>query len=158
MEAFRAFVRSYPDAVLLIDTYDPREGARNVVRLAREIGEEFAVAAVRIDSDDLDSTVVAVREVLDEGDLPSVQIFVSGGLDEHVIDRMMKAGVRCDGFGVGTRMGTSADAPSLDAIYKLVEYEGRGTAKLSAGVATIPGAKQVFRRSRDGLYKDDMVG
>ncbi len=158
IEAFRAFTRSYPDTVLLIDTYGPQEGARNVVRLARELGEEFAVAGVRIDSGDLARNVEAVREILEEGGLCTVQIFVSGGLDEHVIKRLLEAGVRCEGFGVGTKMGASADAPSLDAIYKLVEYEGRGTAKIPEGVATIPGPKQVFRRIRDGLYDGDVVG
>ena len=158
MEAFRAFVRSSPDTVLLIDTYDLTEGARNVVRLARELGEEFAVDGVRIDSGDLATNVQEVREILDEAGLRAVKIYVSGGLDEHAIERLLEAGVRCDGFGVGTKMGTSADAPSLDAIYKLVEYEGRGTAKVSDRVDTIPGAKQVFRRSGDGLYEGDVVG
>jgi len=158
LEAFRAFTRSYPDTVLLIDTYDPREGARNVVRLARELGDDFAVAGVRIDSADLAPNVEAVRELLDDGELRAVQIFVSGGLDEHAIERLLDAGIRCDGFGVGTKMGTSADAPSLDAIYKLVEYEGRGTAKMSDGMSTIPGPKQVFRRSQQGLYESDVLG
>ncbi len=158
MEAFRAFTRSYPETVLLIDTYDPREGARNVVRLARELGDDFAVAGVRIDSADRATNVEAVRDILDEGELRTVQIFVSGGLDEHAIERLLDEGVKCDGFGVGTKMGTSADAPSLDAIYKLVEYEGRGMAKLFDGMATIPGPKQVFRRSRGGSYESDVVG
>ena len=86
------------DTVLLIDTYDLTEGARNVVRLARELGEEFAVDGVRIDSGDLATNVQEVREILDEAGLRAVKIYVSGGLDEHAIERLLEAGVRCDGI------------------------------------------------------------
>lgn len=50
-----------------------------------------------------------------------------------------------DVFGVGTSVGVSADAPSLDSAYKLVEYDGRPVMKLSAGKVTAPGRKQAFR-------------
>ena len=50
-----------------------------------------------------------------------------------------------DGFGVGTRMNTSSDAPYLDAAYKLQEYEGKARRKRSEGKATWPGRKQVYR-------------
>ncbi|MEK7751357.1 MAG: nicotinate phosphoribosyltransferase, partial [Acidobacteriota bacterium] len=54
-----------------------------------------------------------------------------------------------DAFGVGTDLATSADAPSLGAVYKLVEVQTgdvkRYTAKFSADKSTVPGAKQVFR-------------
>ena len=40
---------------------------------------------------------------------------------------------------------TGSDAPNLDMVYKLQEYDGRPTRKRSAGKATWPGRKQVFR-------------
>ena len=53
-EAFRAFVRLYPDTVLLVDTYDTIAGVRKVVELAREIGPGFRLGAIRLDSGNLE--------------------------------------------------------------------------------------------------------
>ena len=74
-----------------------------------------------------------------------MQIFASGGLDEYALRELLEAGAPIDGFGVGTRMGVSADAPSLDCAYKLQEYAGRPSLKRSEGKATLPGRKQVYR-------------
>ena len=89
---------------------------------------------------------------------PGVRIFVSGGLDEYDIDDLVRAGAAIDAFGVGTRMGVSADAPFVDSVYKLVEYAGRPVLKLSADKATAPGAKQVFRTVRGGRLAGDVIG
>ena len=88
------------------------------------------------------------RALLDEAGLQRVRIFASGGLDEYQLDRLVRDGAPIDAFGVGTRMGVSADAPSLDSAYKLVEYAGRPMLKLSEDKATEPGRKQVFRGRR----------
>lgn len=72
-------------------------------------------------------------------------VFASGGLDEHGIAELLAAGAPIGGFGVGTKMGVSADAPFLDVAYKLVELDGRPVLKLSPGKATLPGRKQVWR-------------
>ncbi|HEX9124633.1 MAG TPA: nicotinate phosphoribosyltransferase, partial [Actinomycetota bacterium] len=77
--------------------------------------------------------------------LAGVRIFASGGLDELDVDRLVQAGAPIDAFGVGTRVGVSADAPYLDSVYKLVEFDGRPVLKLSEAKATEPGRKQVFR-------------
>ena len=77
--------------------------------------------------------------------MPHVRIFASGGLDELDVDRLVRSGAPIDAFGVGTRVGVSADAPYVDSVYKLVEYDGRPVLKLSAGKTTAPGRKQVFR-------------
>ena len=69
----------------------------------------------------------------------------------------MKASAPIDVFGVGTEMSVSADAPALDIAYKLTEYAGRGRMKLSAGKGTMPGRKQVFRRTADGVAVGDVV-
>ncbi|MGH9346331.1 MAG: nicotinate phosphoribosyltransferase [Vicinamibacterales bacterium] len=157
-EAFRAFVRLYPDTVLLVDTYDTLAGVRKVVELAREIGPGFRVSAVRLDSGDLRDLAIGARRILDGAGLQAVEIFASGGLDEDEIARLVAAGAPINGFGVGTDMGVSRDVPALDIAYKLVEYAGRGRLKLSSGKAVLPGRKQVFRVERDGIADHDVLG
>ncbi len=157
-EAFRAFARLYPDTILLVDTYDTLDGVRQVIQLGRELGPSFHVSAVRLDSGDLLALSRAARRLLDEAGLGHVGLFASGGLEECEIARLVAAGAPIDGFGVGTEMGVSADAPSLDTVYKLVEYAGRPRMKLSPGKTVLPGAKQVFRVERDGLAEYDVVG
>lgn len=157
-EAFRAFARLYPDTVLLVDTYDTLAGVRKVVDLARELGPRFRVSAVRLDSGDLGTLAFGARRILDDAGLRSVGIFASGGLNEDEIARLVAAGAPIDGFGVGTDMGVSRDAPSLDIAYKLVEYAGRGRMKLSTGKVLLPGRKQIFRVERDGIADHDVLG
>ncbi|MDQ7011302.1 MAG: hypothetical protein Q9M29_05725, partial [Mariprofundaceae bacterium] len=85
------------------------------------------------------------RQILDQGGLQAVHIFVSGNLDEYRIQDLLEAGAPIDGFGVGTILDTSADVPYLDCAYKLQEYAGRPRRKRSEGKATWPGRKQVYR-------------
>ena len=147
-QAFENFARSHPaNATLLIDTYDTVEAARKVVALAAQLEKEgIAIKGVRIDSGDLGQYARQVRRVLDEGGMRGITIFASSGLDEYALRDLIAAGAPIDGFGVGTCMNTSADAPFLDCAYKLVEYAGRPKRKRSEGKATWPGRKQVFRR------------
>jgi nicotinate phosphoribosyltransferase len=157
-QAFQAFARLYPDTVLLVDTYDTLAGVRKVIDLARELGSSFHVTAVRLDSGDLGDLAVQARRLLDEAGLRQVGIFASGGLNEDEIARLVTAGAPINGFGVGTDMGVSRDAPGLDIAYKLVEYAGRSRLKLSTGKVLLPGRKQVFRVERDGLADHDVLG
>lgn len=85
------------------------------------------------------------RSILDNAGLPQVRIVASGGLDEFAVHDLARAGAPIDVYAVGTRVGVSADAPSLDSAYKLVAYDGRPVMKLSAAKASAPGRKQVFR-------------
>lgn len=148
IEAFRAFARTFPGPVtLLIDTYDTLRGARHAVTVARELAASgVRLAAVRIDSGDLAAQSRAVREVLDAAGLGEVRIIVSGGLDEYGLAALAAAGAPIDACGVGSRVATPADAPILDMVYKIVEYDGTPRLKLSPGKATLAGAKQVWRR------------
>jgi nicotinate phosphoribosyltransferase len=155
--AFRSFVRLYPDTVLLVDTYDTLDGVRKVIDLAKALGREFRVSAVRLDSGDLRDLSMQTRRLLDDAGLQPVGIFVSGNLDEEGIAGLIRAGAPIDGFGVGTEMGVSADAPTLDFVYKLVSYEGRGRIKLSPGKSVLPGRKQVYRVERDGVAAHDLL-
>jgi nicotinate phosphoribosyltransferase len=157
LDAFRAFLRSFPETVLLVDTYDTGRGLRNVVALARE-SADFRVRAVRLDSGDLAALAAEARAVLDAAGLQSVGIFGSGGLDEQKIDRLVRAGAPFTGFGPGTSVVTSEDAPRLDTAYKLVAYGGSGRMKLSPAKATYPGRKQVWRRYRAGVLAGDLLG
>jgi nicotinate phosphoribosyltransferase len=144
-EAFRAFASDLPAATtFLVDTYDTLGGVAHAIEVTKELGIASR-AAVRLDSGDLVALAYEARRMLDEAGLEDVRIFVSGGLDERDIRRMLGAGAPIDAVGVGTRLGVSADAPYLDSAYKLVDYGGRPVMKLSVGKVTFPGAKQVFR-------------
>lgn len=154
MEAFTAFARDMPErTTFLVDTYDNRTGILHAIEVIRRLGLEDR-SGIRLDSGDLESLAFEARTILDDAGLANVRIFVSGGLDEHDIARLVSVGAPVDAAGIGTRMGVSADAPYVDSAYKLVSYEGRPVAKLSTGKATLPGAKQVFRG--DGL--SDLIG
>jgi nicotinate phosphoribosyltransferase len=157
-DAFRQFVRSYPATILLIDTYDVDGGVENVIRLASELGPEFRVSGVRLDSGDLAKHARDVRRKLDAAGLQRVKIFASSSLDEYEIQRLVSAGAPIDGFGVGTHLGTSSDAPFLDTAYKLTEYAGKARMKLSESKATLPGRKQIFREKVAGQAVRDVVG
>jgi nicotinate phosphoribosyltransferase len=158
--AFESFARSQPgNVVLLIDTYDTEQGARVVVALAPELGKSgIEIKAVRLDSGDLADHAVKVRKILDDGGLKETGIFCSGNLDEFRVQDLVRRGAPITGFGVGTRLDTSEDAPSLECIYKLVEYAGQPRRKRSEGKATWPGRKQVFREYRsNGRMQSDSI-
>lgn len=157
IDAFRAFQRTFPKhAIMLVDTYDTLEGARRAAQLEGEI------RGVRLDSGDLLSLSREVRRILDAAGRQRAIILASGDLDEDRIDALVRAGAPIDAFGVGTEMITARDAPALGGVYKLVAVdEGahhRPVRKLSAGKATYPDAKQVFRtRGADGRFVRDTL-
>lgn len=160
VEAFRNFTRTFPGPVtLLVDTYDPIQGTRHAVQVARELeAEGCTLGAIRIDSGDLVSVSREARRVLDEAGYTSVRIVASGGLDEVDLVELTAAKVPVDAYGVGTQLGTVADAPYLDMVYKLVDFGGRPALKLSTGKQTLIGAKQVWRRTGpDGRFAGDVI-
>jgi nicotinate phosphoribosyltransferase len=158
--AFSAYARTYPDScVLLVDTYDTLQGTR----IAADVGRELAAAGhrlrgVRLDSGDLAELSFPVRKILDQAGLHDATIFTSGGLDEHKIAAAVARSAPIDAFGVGSCLGTSADAPYLDMAYKLVAYADQPVLKLSTGKATWPGPKQVWRRTTVGGDYQDRIG
>lgn len=157
IDAFRAFAEDFPErVVLLVDTYDTAHGVENAIKVARELaGHNRRITAVRLDSGNLAELSRNARSALDEAGFPDVQIFASGGLDEHAIARLTAEDAPIDAYGVGTKVGVAEDAPALDSVYKLVEYEGRPVAKLSTAKRTLPGPKQVWRR--EGM-SGDLIG
>ena len=160
LDSFSGYARSFPDrAVLLLDTYDTISGAHNAVTVATELeAGGHRLAAVRLDSGDLDDLSRRVRQIFDDAGLGYVNIVASGGLDEYSIDQLVSAGAPIDNFGVGTRVGVSDDAPWSDMAYKLMVYDGRPVMKLSAGKVSPPGSKQVFRSlTAGGKFAGDVV-
>lgn len=158
--AFEHFARARPRALtLLIDTYDTERGAAIVAALAPLLAAQgITVGAVRLDSGDLGAHARAVRGILDGAGATGIRIFASGGLDEHSLQALCDAGAPIDGFGVGTSLTTSSDAPALDCAYKLQEYAGVARRKRSEGKATWPGPKQVYRSyAADGTIAGDVV-
>jgi len=153
--AFERFCEIYPDTVLLVDTYDTLNGVRRVIDLVKRRALE--VGAVRLDSGDLAGLARETRRLLDKAGLDDIKILVSGGLDEDAIAEMISDGAPIDGFGVGTSMGVSRDAPDLDIAYKLCEYAGTGRLKLSAGKPVLPGQKQIFRAEENGVDAGDII-
>jgi nicotinate phosphoribosyltransferase len=156
-QAFARYAGLYPETILLVDTYDTLDGVGKVIRLAAALGDGFRVRGIRLDSGDLGELARAARARLDDAGLQQVSIFASGGLDEHAVAALVARGAPIDGFGVGTSMGVARDAPDLDLAYKLCEYAGRGRIKLSTGKPILPGRKQVFRASRDGIASGDTI-
>jgi nicotinate phosphoribosyltransferase len=158
--AFEDFARSRPrNLTILIDTYDTEAAAKKVVALAPRLrADGIAIGSVRLDSGDLITLSKNVRQILDGGGLTDVRILASGGLDEDSIADMLQAGAPIDGFGIGTSLTTSSDVPALDCAYKLEEYAGFGRRKHSAGKATWPGRKQVWRQyGPDGRMAGDIL-
>jgi nicotinate phosphoribosyltransferase len=145
--AFRAYARDFPgNAVFLVDTYDTLDGARHAAEVAREVAADgVRVRGVRLDSGDLAAHSKQVRALLDEAGLDDVQVLASGDLDEYRIAELVAGRAPIDAFGVGTRLGTSHDHPSLGAVYKLVADADGPKMKLSEGKMTLPGRKQVHR-------------
>jgi nicotinate phosphoribosyltransferase len=144
--AFRAFGSDFPEqAVFLVDTYDTASGVDHAVAVIGELGLAPERTGIRLDSGDLGGLARDARRRLDESGLHAARIVASGGLDEYEVARLVGSGVPIDVYGVGTRMGVSWDAPSLDTAYKLVAYDDRPVMKLSPGKRTLPGAKQVWR-------------
>lgn len=157
-EAFEAYRQAYPDSsMLLIDTYDTLEGARNAARLGRRL------KGVRLDSGDLLELSRQVRRILDEAGCRKSKIIASGNLNEYKIEALVQQGAPIDLFGVGTEMVTSKDAPALEIVYKLVERTRGGerlvTAKLSEEKVTLPGKKQIcrFRNEAGPITKDRLT-
>lgn len=157
MDAFRAFAEIYPETTLLVDTYDTLDGVRKVIRLARDLGDDFRVQALRLDSGDLVALAKDARALLDDAGLTDVRLFASNSLDEHAIQDLLEQKAPIDGFGVGTRLGTMADQPYLDSVYKLSAYAGQDRMKLSSEKSNLPGRKQVYRFFDQGKATHDLI-
>jgi nicotinate phosphoribosyltransferase len=113
---------------------------------------------VRLDSGDMAELSKEVRKILDSEGFKDVKIFASGGFDEFKIADVVGRGCEIDAFGVGTKMGVSADGPYNDIAFKLVQYGDRPVMKLSSGKKTLVGRKQVFRHREGDRLAGDTIG
>src|ERR1700683_3743723 len=158
MEAFRRLQQTLGESTVhLLDTYDAVAGARRAAKLGKPMW------GVRLDSGDLAALSHQVRGILDEAGLPDARIMATGDLDEYKIRDLVDGGAPIDAFGVGTQLATSADAPALSAVYKMVELSISGikrfTAKYSADKISVPGGKQIFRgETRDVIARGGECG
>ncbi|SER41228.1 nicotinate phosphoribosyltransferase [Parafannyhessea umbonata] len=155
LEAFRAFAESSPkNCVLLLDTYDVHQGIKNAIVVAKEMeGRGERLAAIRIDSGDLAKLSKETRRAFDAEGLGYVKISVSNDLDEYTIQSLLAQGAPIDSFGVGTKLATCDQQPSLGGVYKLSATRATPDApwepviKLSevAYKRTVPGIQHVMR-------------
>jgi nicotinate phosphoribosyltransferase len=160
LDAFFAYADTFPDhSIFLIDTYDTIKGARHAAAVAKEMQKKgHTLIGVRLDSGDMVSLSREVRKIFDAAGLYDVKIFASSGFDEFKITKVISEGAAIDAFGVGTKVGVSADAPFVDVVYKMVRFKGRDVKKLSPGKVTLAGEKQVFRKSdQNGRYLEDII-
>jgi len=152
-DAFRSYAEVFPNScILLIDTYDTEKGAERAAKIARE-----KLAGVRLDSGDLLVLSRAVRQILDSHGLQKTEIVASGDLNEYKIRSLREAGAPIDVYGIGTDLVACIDAPALGGVYKLVELDGRPTAKFSEYKSTLPGPHQVIRIQENGHLRQDTI-
>jgi nicotinate phosphoribosyltransferase len=160
LTAFENFTESQPDnVVLLVDTYDTFKALKKVIDLSSKLKKRnIKIQAVRIDSGDLIQNSKKVRKILDKAGLTDIKIFASGNLDETALHKCILTHAPIDGFGVGTLMVTSSDAPYLECAYKLVQFAGQGRYKMSPQKETLPCPKQVYRYyNKEGVFSYDEI-
>lgn len=168
LEAFRAYADIYPDScLLLIDTYDVlNSGIKNAITVFNELrAKGHEPLGVRLDSGDLTYLSREVRRILDEAGFENVKITASNDLDEYTITSLKQEGAKIDSWGVGTKLITSYDYPSLGGVYKLAaatNSEGLlvPKIKISENPEKInnPGFKKVVRiYNENGKAEADLI-
>ncbi|GAA4708473.1 nicotinate phosphoribosyltransferase [Brevibacillus fulvus] len=167
-EAFERFAKALPNhIVLVVDTYDTlNSGIPNAIRLGQKLQQEGKMLkGIRLDSGDLAYLSIRARKMLDDAGLHHVKIMASSDLDENVILNLKAQGARIDSWGVGTRLITAKDDPSLGGVYKLVAKEENGvyepTIKISGNPEkiTTPGRKKLYRiiNKQNGKAEADYI-
>ena len=166
-DAFKAYAQTHHDCVFLMDTFDTlKSGVPNAIKVAKEFGDRINFQGVRIDSGDMAYLSKRVRTMLDEAGFPDAKIFASNGLDEKTIQNLKMQGAKIDVWGIGTKLITAYDQPTLGAVYKLVAFENEygemvDTIKISNNVSKMstPGKKQVWRINDrlDGKSEGDYI-
>lgn len=166
-DAFKAYAQTHHDCVFLVDTFDTlKSGVPNAIKVAKEFGDKINFQGVRIDSGDMAYLSKRVRTMLDEAGFPEAKIFASNGLDEKTIQNLKMQGAKIDVWGIGTKLITAYDQPTLGAVYKLVAFENEygemvDTIKISnnVGKMSTPGKKQVWRINDrlDGKSEGDYI-
>ncbi len=158
--AFGTFAEIMPKGcIMLIDTYDSIEGAKQAVEVGREMRKRGSdLYGVRLDSGDLALLSIEVRKILDREGFPKTEIMASNELDEYLIRDLKQQGAKITIWGVGTNLVTGKDQPALDGVYKLSAIQNKKgewvhKVKLSEQTAKVtnPGILQI-RRFFDGKF------
>ncbi|OZH51461.1 nicotinate phosphoribosyltransferase [Hydrocoleum sp. CS-953] len=147
-DAFNAFQRYFPQAPLLIDTYDTLAATRLLAQRVQQ--GEMQLSGVRLDSGDLVKLSQEVRSLL-----PEVTIFASGDIDEWEIARLQRENACIDGYGIGTKLVTGVP---VNGVYKLVEIDDIPVMKNATGKVSYPGIKQIYRYLENSQLKQDYLG
>ena len=157
LDAFKAYMRaSAGNTVLLVDTYDTRQGIKNAIKAAKETGIELQ--GLRIDSGDLAYWAKEARYLLDKAGMPQVELLASNDLDEHLIENLiMVQHAPYNAFAAGTKLVTAYDTPALGGVYKTKQYNGAPKIKIAEGKTTIPGATNVIRIIKNGMFEGDVI-
>jgi nicotinate phosphoribosyltransferase len=160
MQGYENFADIYGEkAILLVDTYDTKEGIKMAADLTRRFYEKKGIklGGIRIDSGDMIALSKFAREHFKKSGVDFLKIFISSGLDEYKIAQMLKDGLQADGFGVGTSFTVSRNAPALDIVYKIIQYDNRGVYKKSPEKGTLPGRKTILRQTGNAQCTGDRV-
>ncbi len=162
IDSFKAYAEAMPNnCVFLIDTYNTIEGAKKAIEVGKELKRKgYKLLGIRLDSGDLASLSIKVRELLDEEGFHNTSIIASNDLDEYRIKKLKEEGAEISIWGVGTRLSTAYDQPALGGVYKLAGIENESgefeyKVKLSEQKIKVsnPGVLQVRR-----YYESDEMG
>ncbi|MEG1608269.1 MAG: nicotinate phosphoribosyltransferase [Clostridia bacterium] len=154
LEAFRAYAEMYPTkCLLLVDTYDSiASGIPNAIVIFNELrAKGFEPIGIRLDSGDLAYLSRKAREMLDAAGFPNAKICASGDIDENVLQSLATQNACIDMWGIGTKLITSMDCPSLGGVYKMSAIEDNGVLKPRIKMSdtpakiTNPGFKKIVR-------------
>ena len=166
LESFRNYADIMPDnCVLLVDTFNTMEGINNAIIVAKEL-EELGkkLLGIRIDSGDLAYLSEKARKKLDSEGLHYVSIVASNDLDEFLVESLKNQKSKISIWGIGTKLVTAYDNPSLGAVYKLTalkndKNEWEKKIKLSEQKIKInnPGINQVMRFKKKNKFFGDMI-
>jgi len=165
-EAFRSYAEVMPDnCVLLVDTYETMEGVLNAIKIGKELKKKGkSLLGIRIDSGDLAYLSKKARKLLDKEGFESAEIVASNDLDEFLLTSLKHQKSKISVWGIGTKLVTAFDNPSLGAVYKLSalkDERGRWVKKLKLSEQKIkinnPGIHQVRRFVRNSKFLGDMI-
>ena len=166
LEAFIAHAQVLPsNCIFLVDSHQPRQGIKNAIRVGKLLRDAgFEMAGIHLDSGDLVENSKLARNLLDEADFPDVMILGSNNLDEQKIASLKKEGTQIKAWGVGTRLVTAFDQPSLGGVYKLAAIKAPGKSwvhKMKVPTDSLngsfPGILQVLRYHNTEEYKADII-
>ena len=152
--AFRKYAEMFPTScLLLVDTYDTlKSGVPNAIQVFDELrAQGHEPVGIRLDSGDLAYLSREARKMLDAAGYPNTIICASGDLDENLIRDLKLQGACIDTWGVGTKLITSEDCPSLGGVYKMSAetVDGRVIPKIKISEnpvkITNPGVKRLWR-------------